>query len=45
MMTPAACTPACLISPSSPRAVSITCLTSVSASYMARISPDSPYLG
>ncbi len=45
MITPAACTPAWRISPSRPRAVSITCLTSASASYSARISPASPYRG
>jgi len=31
MMTPAACTPGCRISPSMPRAVSMTCLISASA--------------
>ena len=45
MITPAACTPAWRISPSRPRAVSRTCLTSASASYSARISPASPYRG
>ena len=45
MITPAACTPAWRISPSSPRAVSMTCRTSASASYRARISPASPYRG
>ena len=32
MITPAACTPGCRISPSMPRALSTTCLTSASAS-------------
>src|SRR5579875_3564639 len=45
MITPAACTPACRISPSSPRAVSMTWRTSGSASYSARSSPASPYRG
>ncbi|RGC67282.1 hypothetical protein C5N14_18190 [Micromonospora sp. MW-13] len=41
MITPAACTPVCRISPSMPFAVSITLRTSGSDSYRPRISPAS----
>ena len=42
-ITPAACTPVPRVSPSMPRAVSSTRLTSASSSYSARSSPASLY--